>query len=323
MVNIKDIARACHVSTATVSRALRGTDYVSKEKKEEILAHARKMEYIVDNNAQILKNGKSNTIGIIVSDIENFFYNMVLENLITEFKKYGYRVVITYSFEDSQTERDNFKFLLSSKVDAIIFTPISNNNLDMIDIIRKRKIPLLQLFRQAYPNVDAICVDDGYGAYLATKHLLNSNHKRIMLLSVKVDFTPSRSKGYRKAMEENQLPIDEDLIQRFPIGTSIESKIVSLIKKYKPDAIIAGTNTFGLEAIQAMNKLDYNLPIVIFDNLEWLKILGISTIAQPVNEIYLQTVENIISKLSDEQYMPPEVGSNIRIKPELIVRKSS
>lgn len=323
MVNIKDVAKACNVSIATASRALRNIGYVNKEKREMIIKKANEMGYIVDNNAQTLKKGKSMTIGVIVSDIENFFYNMVLQNLITEFAKYNYRVIISYSFEDETIERDCIKFLLSSKVDALIFTPISNTNKDLIDLMRKRNMPLLQLFRQAYSEVDAICVDDGYGAYIATKHFLDKNLKKIMLLSVRLPFTPSRSKGYKEAMLEKNIPIDENLIQRFPLGKTIEPKIIELIEKFHPDAIIAGTNTFGLDTIEAMRKLNIQIPLIVFDNLDWLKLLEISTIAQPIKEIHEQTVDNIISKLSHKHYVSPDNGINIRIRPELIIRKSA
>jgi DNA-binding LacI/PurR family transcriptional regulator len=322
MINIKDIAKACNVSVATASRALRNTGYVSKEKRDLIHRVAKEHGYIVDSNAQNLKNGKSNTIGIIVSDIKNFFYNMVLENLIVEFKRFGYRVIISYSFENSLTERDCFQFLLSSKVDAIIFTPISNTNQDLVDISQKRDIPLLQLFRSAYPEIDSICVDDGYGAYLATKHLVAHSYRRIMLVSVKLPFTPNRSKGYKRALEEADIQVNEDLIQRFEIGNSIEAKLTELIDRLKPDAIIAGTNTFGLNAIEAMNSLGVNLPLVVFDNLDWLKLLGITTIAQPIKQIYEQTVENIMTKLESGKSSFEE-AVNIKIKPELIVRRST
>jgi len=322
-LNIKDIAQACNVSVATVSRALTGRDYVKEEKKQEILNMAKKMGYISDNNAQILKWGKSFTIGIIISDIENYFYNLVLKNLIIDFEKFGYKVLISYSFENSEIERENIVSFLSSKVDAIIFTPISNKNQRLIELINRRNIPLLQLFRQAYPNVDAICVDDGFGSYLATKHFLDQGLKNILLASVKLDFTPSRSKGYIKAYEEKGLLINDELVCRFPLGVQIENECNMKFDTIKVDAIIAGTNIFGGQIIQMMEKRKQNIPLIVFDDLDWLKMLNISTIAQPIEEIHKDVVENIMTKLKDPDYVSPTIGANVRVKPKLIVRKSS
>lgn len=323
MVTIKDIAKICNVSIATVSRAFRGNPHISPETRNLILSKSKELGYIVDTNAQTLQSGVSHTIGIIVSDISNYFYNIILSNLYIEFEKYGYKLIVSYSFENEEKERESFKFLLSSKVDAIIFTPINNTNEDLIKIIKDRNIPIVQLFRKAYPEIDSICVDDGFGAYLATTHFIERNYKKIMLLSVDLHFTPSRSKGYKQAMSEHNLPIDENLICKFPIGNSIEPQLVQLFKKYKPEAIIAGTNTYGLDAIKAMNKINVNVPLIVFDNLDWLKLLEISTVAQPIKEIYEQVVDNIITKLKDSNYVSQSQGFDIRIKPELIIRKSS
>ena len=72
-----------------------------------------------------------------------------------------------------------------------------------------------------------------------------------------------------------------------------------------------------------MRKLNVQIPLIVFDNLDWLKLLEISTIAQPIKEIHEQTVDNIISKLNTKHYISPESGLNVRIRPELIIRKSA
>ncbi|MDI9511117.1 MAG: HTH-type transcriptional regulator DegA [Tenericutes bacterium ADurb.Bin239] len=321
--SIKDIAKACNVSVATVSRALSKRGYVSEEKRIEIRNMAKKLGYIYNYNAQILQRGKSNTIGIIIADIENYFYHLVLKNLIIDFEKQGYKVLIAYSFENSDIERENITSFLSSKVDALIFTPISNKNEDLITLINKQNIPLLQLFRQAYPYVDAVCVDDGHGAYLATKHLLDQGLRNVLLLTVKLDFTPSRSKGYIQAHEELDLPINKELICRYPLGVSIKNECRTFIKTHNVDAIIAGTNTFGSEVMEVMREEKINLPLIVFDELNWLKMLNVTTIAQPIDLIHKDIVENIMTKLNDKTYVTPTIGQNIRVKPKLIVRKSS
>ncbi len=323
MVNLKDIAKECNVSIATVSRALNNRGPLKAETKERILSKAEEMGYITDRNAKILKKGKSNTIGIIISDIENYFYNLILKQLIIEFEKLHYKVLISYSFENSDIEKENIISMLESKVDALIFTPISNKNEQLIQLMIRLNLPLLQLFRQAYPYVDAICVDDGYGAYLATKHFLNQDLKRIMLASVKLDFTPSRSKGYIKAYEEAGVHVNRDLICRFPLGISVYKQLKQRIQTDKIDAIIAGTNVFGSEIIKIMDTLKVKIPLIVFDEMFWLESLHISTIKQPLKEIYKAIISNIMTKLNDKNFVSPMIGENVRIKPTLIIRESS
>jgi len=318
MVNIKDVAKACNVSSATASRALSGDGYVKKSKRDLIRKKAEELGYIVDSHAKSLKSGRSNTIGVIVSDIGNYFYNLVLEKMMLEFKKNGYNVLLAYSFENNQFERQNIKSMISYKVDALIFTPISNSNADLIDIMEKRNIKVLQLFRQAYPSVDALCVDDEYGAYLATYFLLKKGYRKILLLSVKLDFTPNRSNGYIKAHEELGLAVNNELIKLYPLGHSIEKEIEPLLKQIKPDAIIAGTNNFGLDALTAMKKSDKQCQIIVFDDLEWFDILDVTTIAQPIDEIFQKTVANIMEQINDNGEHVR--GACIRVLPQLNLR---
>lgn len=321
MTNIKDVAIACNVSIATASRALRGIGYVKDSKRDMILAKARDLGYIVDANAKSLKVGKTSTIGIIVSDIGNYFYNMVLEKMINEFKKLGYNVLLSYSFENSEYERENIKSMLSSKVDALIFTPISNTNEDLITIMEQRDIKVLQLFRQAYPNVDALCVDDEQGAYLAAKHLLDKGKRKILLLSVSLEFTPNRGNGYVRAFHEANVPVDSKYVCLYPLGHSIELEIEKIIQDLKPDAIIAGTNNFGIDALTAMKKLHQNISLIAFDDLEWFNLLDVTTVAQPLDEIFIKTVDNIMSKISGT--VPNNGGTLISVHPKLIARGST
>lgn len=318
MTTIKDVASACGVSTATASRALSGLGYVNKAKRELIRKKAEELGYIVDSHAKSLKSGKSNMIGVIVSDINNYFYNLILEKLIDEFKKLGYNVLLAYSFENSSFERANIKSFLSLNVDALIFTPVSNANADLVQLMQKREVKLLQLFRQAYPTVDAICVDDEHGAYLATKHLLDRGFRDILLLSVKLDFTPNRSNGYRKAFLERGLPVNENLIRLYPLGHSIEPEIQTLIEHTKPDAIIAGTNNFGLDALIALKQLNYHSEVVVFDDLEYFDLLDITTVAQPIDVIFKNVIAATMAQI--DQTEQTLTGHLMSIPPHLNIR---
>jgi DNA-binding LacI/PurR family transcriptional regulator len=179
----------------------------------------------------------------------------------------------------------------------------------------------LQLFRQAYPNVDALCVDDEYGAYLATSHLLNNGKRRILLLSVKLDYTPNRSNGYIRAFNEANLTVDESLIRLYPLGHSIELDIEQLLLDLKPDAIIAGTNNFGLDALTALKKLNQDISTIVFDDLEWFQLLNVSTIAQPIDEIFQKTVANIMGKIDNPE--SEQDAQCIQVEPQLYIRGSS
>lgn len=316
MITIKDVAKACGISVSTASRAIRGSGYVSEEIKQKVDEARIELGYVPNSFAQKLKHNRHKCIGIVISDINNQFYSLIIEKLINFFEPLGYDTIITYSFEDPKRERNNFFTLLKSGVNAIIFTPVSDDNLDLIEIAKKRNVILLQIFRSAFPDVASVLIDDAYGAYLATKHLIDLGKKNILLVSVDLKHTPHRSVGYKKALEENNLSFNVDNIVKFRPNTLINEEISSIIDRLKPDGIIAGTNTFGLAIIEVMKTRNEKIQMVIFDDMPWAKMLEIPSIRQPIEKV----VDAISTFVTDclENKMPSSI--DIVITPDIVIR---
>lgn len=323
MVTMKDIAKECNVSISTVSRSLRDEGYVERKIKNKVLKKALDMGYIPNQNARNLKNHKRDTIGIIVSDIKNYFYSIVLEKLVIDLQNMGYKVLITYSFENIDIEAENFKALLSSKVAAIIFTPISNKNMELMKLAQKQRVPVLQLYRNAYPFLDSIVVDDSQGAFLATDYLIKKGYKKVLLFTIQVELSPHRSVGYIKAYENSSLELDRNCIIKLPFSDESCNIIMDSIENLKPDAIIAGTNTFGVETLSAMKKLNLkihkDIEVIIFDDMDWFDTFDISSISQPIDEIKQAVLLRIIDKINNSVSF--EEFSDTKIQPALVNRK--
>lgn len=317
MVTIKDIAEVCGISMSTASRAIRGNGYVSKEIKEKVEKARISLGYVPNAYAKSLKGDDQKSIGIIISDINNHFYSVIVEKLINIFETYGYRTIITYSFEDSNRERENINALLASKVCAILFIPTTDENKDLIEMSMKRDVTLLQMFRKAYDNIASITIDDSHGAYLATNYLLNKGLNKILLISVQLKHTPHRSSGYKKALAEKNIDFNADYIVRYSPNKSIVNELKIIINKLNPDGIIAGTNTFGLDVLEVL-KYDQKKPdLVVFDEMPWAKVLDLTTIQQPIDEVIDQSANYIIESISKKR----NTNKEIVITPSLIKRK--
>ncbi|WP_264230139.1 LacI family DNA-binding transcriptional regulator [Acholeplasma laidlawii] len=319
MVTIKDIAKACNVSVSTASRALRDEGYVSKEIKEKIHEASRRLGYVANYSAKRLKSNQSKGIGVIISDINNIFYNIYLEKLLFKFRQKGYSVNIMYSFEDSNMERENFLTLLSFRVEAILFIPTTDTNRDLVDLAIKNNILLLQLFRKAYDDIGSITVDDAFGSYLATKYLIGLGCRNISLLSIDIKNTPNRSNGYIQAHQEHKLKFNKDNIYKFHPNENITSEVRKIILNKNPDGIIAGTNTFGMSVISAVKLLPEaykNIKIVSFDDVNWFELLDITTVVQPIDDIYIESYNYIVSRLNKKTIMP----AHLVVTPSLSVR---
>ncbi len=322
MVTLRDVAREVGTSESTVSRVVRGMGNVKPELRERVKQACESLGYIPDFSAQNLRTGKSNTIGIIVSDINNHFYNSTLGILVNKFREHKYQVQVGYSYENGQIEKEVMEMLLANRIDALIMTPVSNQNRRLIDTIKKRNIPIVQLYRTAYRDIDSVCVDDSHGAYLATSHLIERGYRRIALLSVNVQFTPHRSEGYRRAYEENHLQLEEELILKLPPDTSHAEEISRFITRKKPDAVIAGTNLLGVDTLKAIEMLqlkDFDEShLVIFDDMPWMELLKISAVSQPVELLAEKCVGMVLDAL--EGHSSPEVNKD-RVVPRLVVRE--
>lgn len=319
MPTIKDVALRAGVSVATASRALRNIGYLSPKTEKKVKTAAKDLGYFADRNAQQLKLGKSNSIGVIVSDMNNHFYNFILAKLESYVKQNGSVVLITSSFERAEEERKSLKAFLSAKVTAIIFTPVCTSNRDLIDIAKKNGIKVIQLYRKVYEDVDSIIIDDDLGAFLATTHLLEFQCKKPLLIDVKYkeldekNVSPSRTKGYLDAIRLSNI---EPLIFYHPINDVDYLPLRSFIEEHHPDGIVCGTNNFGMEVLQIFKEKPANgrIGLVVFDDLDWANLLDITSIKQSINLV----VEHLINAVFDHC----QSILNIRIPPVLIERKT-
>lgn len=321
MATMKEIALRAEVSVATVSRVLRNIGYISEETKQRVLKAKEELNYIGNDSARQLRQGKTNTIGIIISDINNLFYSKTLSKIVAEMSQKECKILVSYSFEDPETERQSFMSLLAANVSAIVFTPVCTTNRDLIDLAINNKTRVIQFYRQTYKDIDALIINDELGAYEATKHLIAHGFKVPMLIDVNYehlhneDVEPSRSKGYLRALKE--MGSDQKaLIMHHPLIASFQDEVLAFLKENKPDSAICGTNIFGMELlnIKKIHPELKDVELVIFDDVDWVKYLDITAISQPISVI----VDELINLLFDKK--EELTGALIKVNPVLTVR---
>lgn len=110
-VTIKDIAKALGLSTSTVSRALRDSYEISEETKQLVLNYAKEINYRPNPIALSLKEKRSRTIGVVVSEIANSFFSQTINGIESIAHNKGYNVIITQSLESYEREVGNIQFL--------------------------------------------------------------------------------------------------------------------------------------------------------------------------------------------------------------------
>ncbi|MDI9549551.1 MAG: LacI family DNA-binding transcriptional regulator [Chloroflexota bacterium] len=327
---IQDIARAAGTSVSTVSRVLTGNAPVSDAKRAAVERAIAQLGYRPSLIARGLKMSKTFTIGVVINDITNPFYSMVVKGAESEAKACGYSLILCVSNENPETELHQLQMLHDKQVDGIIFGPTGHNT----EFIRSlaARIPMIQVDRYL-PDLqsDAVVVDNEGGAYQAVKLLTQRGHRRIGLVGWQIGITSEdqRIAGYCRALEDAGIPCDPHLMSTSPAFApeTMPAMVETLLaRRPRPTAIFTINNQFGIVAMQAIRQAGLNIPddvaLVVFDDLAVFALTSpaISAVAQPAYEVGQRTVQLLLSRLKDDGEAPPQL---IVLPTELIVRESA
>jgi LacI family transcriptional regulator len=279
--------------------------------------------------ARSLRQGKTNTLGLVLPDSANPFFAEIGRSIEDEAFKKGYSVFLCNTELDTQRELFYVDVLSKKQVDGIIFVA-AGDQADSLDFLVSRNMPVVMVDRNV-PNVevDAVLTDNQLGGYLATRHLIELGHQRIACISGPSSITPSAERmiGYRRALEEAGLSYDDNLILRGDYHAQSGMEITHSILKMdpRPTAIFALNDLMALGALRAAAEAGCSVPddlaVVGYDDLEIARFTNppLTTIAQPKKEIGVQAIDLLVDRISRKDHSP----SRVVLPPELIVRRST
>jgi LacI family transcriptional regulator len=226
MVRLKDIAARAGVGVMTVSKALRDKHDVSAETKTRVKLVAQQLGYVPNSSAQGLRTRTTKLFGIVVSTFTSPIFSRVVLAIEERAHELGYDVLIAQSLDIPEREEACVNRFLARRVDGLFIVPAYRiaTEARIYQELLARKVPTIVLghtvpFCNQFVNVES---DDMTGSYLATQHLLHLGHKRIAFFSgpPATPWTQERFEGYRKALREAGLDVDDKLV--FQAGRSIE-----------------------------------------------------------------------------------------------------
>ena len=271
---------------------------------------------------------QTRTIGIIVSDIRNFFFAALVKAIEDEARANGYTLLICNADEDSAKEEAALRLLLSRKVSGIINCS-TGANLDLLRAFQQSGAVLVDLDRQSgLTNVDTVVVDNRRGAELATRHLIELGHVEIATIAGPQHLSNARGRlaGFEDTLRGCHIRIKKEYLQ---IGNFLQDsgyqcaeKLFSL--RHPPTALFvanmemaAGVITFVREkAIFIPNEVS----IVAFDDSFWARYMEppLTVIAQPVEKMGKSTMELLLARLRGGK-----PAKTLVFAPELVVRRST
>ncbi|HRX69696.1 MAG: LacI family DNA-binding transcriptional regulator [Candidatus Competibacteraceae bacterium] len=324
MAQIKDVAKRAGVSVASVSRVLAGHTGVTEATRQRVLEAVQAMDYRPDLAARRLRSRRTDTIGLIVSDIRNPFFTEVSRAVEDMAYQNRMRVLLCNADENPEKEALYLDLMRDENVSGVILSP---------------SLPTLAHFRiQDYPfpvvlvdrcdretTADAVVLDNTDSAYRLTIHLIEQGYRRIAFIYGATSATGrQRQEGYVTAMATHGL---ETLAQAVPATVDAARIAASELVQGPslPDALIGSNGLILLGLVEALREARLQFPERIglagFDDLPWTRLVepGITVIAQPTYDIGQATIELLLQRIAH----PSQSVRRVVLRGELRERGSS
>lgn len=328
MATIYEVSALAGVSLSSVSRVLNDHEHVSEKTKKKVVAAMSELDYRPNTIARSLASSRSNSIGVLVSELHGPFFGAMLSSIELELRNAGKHAVITAGHSDEESEKKGLDFLIDRNCDALILLVDAISD-DYLIKLSRGKTPFVILNRYISEIRDnCFCLDNELGGYLAAKHLIKQGHKEIAYISgplTKQDST-ERLVGHKKALAEANITFKENLAYEGDYLTeSGRDGINSLIKSNVTFTAVACSNDeMASGAMRGARDHKLLIPeqcsIIGFDNAFFTEYLypQLTTINFPINAMAKMSTHWILKHV----YKQKELKITNMFFPTLIERKS-
>ncbi|MEV8150801.1 LacI family DNA-binding transcriptional regulator [Arthrobacter sp. NPDC080073] len=318
-ITVADVAKAAQVSKAQAARALGNYGAVSEDVRGRVLAAAEELSYRPNELARSMNTGKSNTIGVVVGDIENPHFGLATRGITDTAKKSGYNVILINTDEEVSAEIEAVRVLLDKRVDGLIVAPASSVETEHLQHVHKSGRPLVLLDRKAEGlDVETIAVSMAGISFESTRYLLQAGHRRIAFISTLKAETPYRTgmvldssqiserlEGMQRAFAESGLSFSDDQV-RLNAGDADSIRTITrglLLAPEPATAIVASDGLIALSVVEAIQELGLSIPddvsFLMYDDFSWTRLTSppLTVIAQPVYEMGVAAAGALIRQI--------------------------
>jgi len=293
-INIRDVAREAGVSAATVSRVLSRRRAVRRDLTERVIEASRALGYTPSVVARNLREGRSHTVGLILSDVSNPFFGKIVRATEDDLHAAGYGVVIFNTDNTVQKEALAVQRAIEMRLDGLVVSSTSRQG-EHFERVRREGVPLVFVNREP-DNVsdDSVMSDSVGGAERGVAHLIAQGHERIGMVVGPQRYSSARRRqmGYHKALVEAGLPLRKELMVEarettFECGIEAVNQLLALAPR--PTAIFVTNNGLTLGVVTGLCRAGVAVPrqmsVLGFDNPPWASLFGLHGIMQATQEL--------------------------------------
>lgn len=328
MTTIYEVSKLAGVSLATVSRVMNKNARVSDKTREKVEKAMDELGYRPNSIAQSLASNRTNSVGILVSELHGPFFGQMMAGIEQTLRAAGKHVIITTGHSEEEGEKDGIEFLISRNCDAIIAHVEAVSDEYLIEL-NNGKTPVYLMSRYVEALADkCISLNNELGGYLATKVLIEQGHKDIAYIAgpqFKSDAS-NRLAGHKRALAEHGLPFYESL---FYIGdfkeTGGSDGLKHFIdKKLSFTALVCANDEMASGSMKYAREHGFELPqdlsIIGFDNVIFANYLfpKLTTVENPVFDMGQMTAKLVMRDV----YQMDEQNIQHLFEPTAIIRQS-
>lgn len=330
MSTIKDVAKLAGVSTATVSRVINSPGRVNPKTKQSVYRAMEICRYKYNALARGFATKRSHTIGLIVPTITNPVFSESTRGVQDFSNENGYHVILGNSDYQNEKESKLIDVFRERQVDGLIITSTDLEGSALQNLLNE-EFPFVLLYSSVKNGpMSCVGVDNFSGGYLAAKHLVDLNHRRIGMLAGEFHFSDrsfNRWGGYKKCLEDHQIVYDADMViqTRYGLEEGKEGFKRFFSKENQPTAVFCSNDMLAIGAIEGARQLGLRVPedvsIIGFDDMQISSFISptLSTIIQPTYEMGRMGAEVLLNRINNT--LPEPVHKFLAIK--LVAREST
>lgn len=327
---IRDVAARAGVSSATVSRVLAGKPHVSAAVRERVLEAAQTLRYRPNRIARSLRVQRSRFVGLVVSDIQNPFFNRVVRAVEDAVLPHGYAVFLCNTDENPEREALYLDLFLDEQVAGIILTPTRADAAAYGGFdFGGAGVPLVVIDRPvAGLAVDTVVSDNLEASRAVVAQLIELGHTRIGAVLSELSITTGklRLRGYERALAEAGPGLESEAVFGKPIEAEGYRLAAALMEsKRPPTALFTGSKLLTLGVLRYLFKHRIRVSgsgvrpgevaLAAFDDLDWLpETPEMLNVTQPAYDIGAQAAALLLARINDPE-RPPE----LRVLPSSVV----
>ena len=307
-----DVARAAQVSIATASRVINGRPYVSEPTRQRVLQAVERLNFQPSSLARNFRSQRSSTIGMIVPDISSPFYAAALRGAEHVLRSHGYTILVCDTEEQAAREHEALALLSAHRVAGLILAPVNADPAYVRQLLLRHPMALVVIDnRLADFAADTVLVDNVAGAALLTAHLLGHGHRRVGHLAGLLSETSGadRLAGYRRALEEADLPYDPELVAvgewNEEAGYVQAGHLLDLPEP--PTALMVANSSMAVGALLALRARGRRVPddvaLASFDDTPWAPLIEppLTALARQDYALGQSAAARIIGQLAAER----------------------